>query len=292
MTAMARIRSSRRPLFRSCLGNMSTEAVTRHSTQTNCGPEGAGKRGHCLLAPQPHAGPQSAGGPELGCGQPCLSHVSTTKGPSREGWLGGAGRPEGLGGRVHICGRVRPGGAKQVAPPGRGGRASPDQPQGQAPDAGARAGKSGRGTARSGRLWRRTQKLVRGSQGGGGRGRGRTWLSSPRKMSMMKKRQDHSWDRGIMLTALGKAMKARPGPAGHTLHQGPAPVCARACAPAFMCACVRARLRARAGSRGQADSSAALGSTLSTRAPVLPSVPASLLPPLVLGFCSMPSTAA
>ena len=109
---------------------------------------------------------------------------------------------------------------------------------------------------------------------------------------MMKKRQDHSWDRGIMLTALGKAMKARPGPAGHTLHQGPAPVCARACAPAFMCACVRARLRARAGSRGQADSSAALGSTLSTRAPVLPSVPASLLPPLVLGFCSMPSTAA
>lgn len=32
----------------------------------------------------------------------------------------------------------------------------------------------------------------------------------------MKKRQDHSWDKGIIVTALGKAMKARPGPAGHT----------------------------------------------------------------------------
>lgn len=47
-----------------------------------------------------------------------------------------------------------------------------------------------------------------------------TWLSSPRKMSMMKKRQDHSWDRGIMVTALGKAIKASPGPAGHTHRQG------------------------------------------------------------------------
>lgn len=43
-----------------------------------------------------------------------------------------------------------------------------------------------------------------------------TWLSSPRNRSMMKKRQDHSWDKGIMVTALGKAMKAKPGPAGHT----------------------------------------------------------------------------
>lgn len=41
----------------------------------------------------------------------------------------------------------------------------------------------------------------------------RTWLSSPRKMSIMKKRQDHSWDKGIIVTALGNAMKARPGPA-------------------------------------------------------------------------------
>lgn len=32
----------------------------------------------------------------------------------------------------------------------------------------------------------------------------------------MKKRQDHSWDKGIIVTALGKAMKARPGPASHT----------------------------------------------------------------------------
>lgn len=31
---------------------------------------------------------------------------------------------------------------------------------------------------------------------------------------MMKKRQDHSWDKGIIVTALGNAMKARPGPAG------------------------------------------------------------------------------
>lgn len=43
-----------------------------------------------------------------------------------------------------------------------------------------------------------------------------TWLSSPRNRSMMKKRQDHSWDKGIIVTALGKAMKASPGPAGHT----------------------------------------------------------------------------
>lgn len=32
----------------------------------------------------------------------------------------------------------------------------------------------------------------------------------------MKKRQDHSWDRGIIVTALGKAMKASPGPAKHS----------------------------------------------------------------------------
>lgn len=47
-----------------------------------------------------------------------------------------------------------------------------------------------------------------------------TWLSSPRNRSMMKKRQDHSWDKGIMVTALGKAMKASPGPAGHTTQLG------------------------------------------------------------------------
>lgn len=34
----------------------------------------------------------------------------------------------------------------------------------------------------------------------------------------MKKRQDHSWDKGIIVTALGKAMKASPGPAGHTIQ--------------------------------------------------------------------------
>lgn len=43
-----------------------------------------------------------------------------------------------------------------------------------------------------------------------------TWLSSPRNRSMRKKRQDHSGDKGIIVTALGKAMKARPGPARHT----------------------------------------------------------------------------
>jgi hypothetical protein len=32
---------------------------------------------------------------------------------------------------------------------------------------------------------------------------------------MTKKRQDHSWDKGIIVTALGKAMKASPGPARH-----------------------------------------------------------------------------
>ncbi len=31
-------------------------------------------------------------------------------------------------------------------------------------------------------------------------------------MSIMKKRQAHSGDRGIMVTALGYAMNARPGP--------------------------------------------------------------------------------
>ena len=74
----------------------------------------------------------------------------------------------------------------------------------------------------------------KGAAGWGGVGVEQTWLSSPRKMSMMKKRQDHSWDRGIMVTALGKAMKARPGPAGHTQHQGgpPARACARVCLPA------------------------------------------------------------
>lgn len=31
-------------------------------------------------------------------------------------------------------------------------------------------------------------------------------------MSIMKKRQAHTGDHGIMVTALGYAMKARPGP--------------------------------------------------------------------------------
>lgn len=47
-----------------------------------------------------------------------------------------------------------------------------------------------------------------------------TWLSSPRNRSMRKKRQDHSWDKGIIVTALGKAMKASPGPARHTTQLG------------------------------------------------------------------------
>lgn len=34
----------------------------------------------------------------------------------------------------------------------------------------------------------------------------------------MKKRQDHSWDKGIIVTALGKAMKASPGPVRHTIQ--------------------------------------------------------------------------
>lgn len=59
------------------------------------------------------------------------------------------------------------------------------------------------------------QKLQEGPQT-----RFHTWLSSPRNRSMMKKRQDHNWDKGIIVTALGKAMKASPGPAGHTTQLG------------------------------------------------------------------------
>lgn len=40
-----------------------------------------------------------------------------------------------------------------------------------------------------------------------------TWLSRPRKMSIMKNKQAQSGARGIMVTALGYAMNARPGPA-------------------------------------------------------------------------------
>ena len=97
--------------------------------------------------------------------------------------------------------------------------------EGERPWAGARGlGKVLAGSTEAGK----------GTEGWGGVGVGQTWLSSPRKISMMKKRQDHSWDRGIMVTALGKAMKARPGPAGHTQHQGgpPARTCARVCLPA------------------------------------------------------------
>ncbi len=44
-----------------------------------------------------------------------------------------------------------------------------------------------------------------------------TWLSRPRKMSIMKKRQAQSGDRGIIVTAFGYAMKARPGPASQKM---------------------------------------------------------------------------
>lgn len=49
-----------------------------------------------------------------------------------------------------------------------------------------------------------------------------TWLSRPRKMSIMKKRQAQSGARGIMVTALGYAMNARPGPASwrHQTQEG------------------------------------------------------------------------
>lgn len=39
-----------------------------------------------------------------------------------------------------------------------------------------------------------------------------TWLSSPRKTIMIKKKAAHRGEKGIMLTARGYAMKARPGP--------------------------------------------------------------------------------
>ena len=84
------------------------------------------------------------------------------------------------------------------------------------------------------RPWAGARELGKVLAGSTEAGKGQTWLSSPRKISMMKKRQDHSWDRGIMVTALGKAMKARPGPAGHTQHQGglSTHACARMCLPA------------------------------------------------------------
>lgn len=92
VTAMARIRSSRRPLLRSCLGNMSMEAVTRHSIQTNCGPEGAGERGHCphlLPAPHPHADPQSQGhrGQSWGEASPRLHHRGSQLEGGGGGWV-------------------------------------------------------------------------------------------------------------------------------------------------------------------------------------------------------------
>jgi len=40
-----------------------------------------------------------------------------------------------------------------------------------------------------------------------------TWLSSPRRMSMTKKRIAQTVGAGIRVIALGYAMKARPGPA-------------------------------------------------------------------------------
>lgn len=39
-----------------------------------------------------------------------------------------------------------------------------------------------------------------------------TWLSSPKNTIMMKKSAAHRVEKGIMLTARGYAMKARPGP--------------------------------------------------------------------------------
>jgi hypothetical protein len=50
---MARISNSRRPVLRSCLGNISTEAVTRHSIQTNCGTGVEQARGNRLAADLP-----------------------------------------------------------------------------------------------------------------------------------------------------------------------------------------------------------------------------------------------
>lgn len=47
---------------------------------------------------------------------------------------------------------------------------------------------------------------------GGNTGSVLTWLSRPRKMSIIKKRQAQRGDRGIIVTALGYAMNARPGP--------------------------------------------------------------------------------
>lgn len=39
-----------------------------------------------------------------------------------------------------------------------------------------------------------------------------TWLSSPKNTIMIKKSAAHRVEKGIMLTARGYAMKARPGP--------------------------------------------------------------------------------
>ncbi len=39
-----------------------------------------------------------------------------------------------------------------------------------------------------------------------------TWLSNPRSTIMMKKKQAHSGETGIMDTARGYAMNAKPGP--------------------------------------------------------------------------------
>lgn len=182
VTEMARIRSSRRPLLRSCLGNMSMEAVTRHSIQTNCGPEGAGERGHCpRLLPAPTSTlTRRVRGTGVRAGvRP--AQVSTTEAPSWDG--GEAGWPDcsgGMFGTACPClGRVRPGGGgsewgtKEAAPHRRGslGQGFPSrQPQGQVLVMQWRRSDPGLGPGSWGKSWQGAQKLGRGLQGGAGWG--------------------------------------------------------------------------------------------------------------------------
>lgn len=93
------------------------------------------------------------------------------------------------------------------------------RPQGQVLDVGWRE-QPWAGARKLGKSWQGAQRLGRAA-GLGGVGWGSLAVQPEEDKHEPKKRQDHSWDRGIMVTALGKAMKARPGACrAHTASGG------------------------------------------------------------------------